>query len=105
MAATHLIAVSDNTAPQAVGEAPELDRVETGVQRVRHLQQQARALAREQVEILACDLHALAARSEDISESGDAYPAGVRELVSRIAEDLAQHVHVLRGILYRTGQA
>jgi hypothetical protein len=76
---------------------------EPAAQRVRRLQQEARILAREQVEILARDLNALAARAAEIAEGGDAYPAGVREMASRIAADLPQKTQGLMAIMDRTG--
>ena len=47
-------------------------RPETGTQRVRRLQQEARALAREQVADFAADFNALALRAEEIAKGGDA---------------------------------
>lgn len=76
---------------------------EPTAQRVRRLQQEARILAREQVEILARDRNALAARAAEIAEGGDAYPAGVREMASRIAADLPQKTQGLMSIMDRTG--
>jgi hypothetical protein len=59
-------------------------------------------LAREQVEILSRDFNALAVRAKEIAEGGEAYPAGVRELASRIADDLPQKAQALMSILDRT---
>ncbi len=80
-----------------LGRGPE----STG-QRVRRLQLEARILAREQVEILSRDFNALAARAAEIAEGGDAYPAGVRELASRIAADLPQKAQNMMSIMDRT---
>ena len=77
-------------------------RPETGAQRVRRLQQEARALAREQVAVFAADVNALALRAEEIAKGGDAYPAGVRELAARLAADLPQKVQGLTAIMGRT---
>jgi hypothetical protein len=74
---------------------------EPAAQRVRRLQREARILAREQVEILARDLNALAARAAEIAEGGDAYPAGVREMASRIAADLPQKTQGLMSLMDR----
>jgi hypothetical protein len=71
-------------------------------QRVRRLQQEARILAREQVEILARDINALAARAAEIADGGEAYPAGVREMASRIAADLPQKTQGLMAIMDRS---
>jgi len=61
---------------------------ETGFQRVRRLQTEARQLAREEVETLCRELNALAARAAQIADGGDAFPAGVRDMASRLASDL-----------------
>ena len=59
-------------------------------------------LAQEQVEALDRELNALAVRALEIAEGGEAYPAGIRELASRIATDLPQKAQTLRAILERT---
>jgi hypothetical protein len=101
MAARHLIAVPSSSSPQAsVVEAFGPGPSETTAQRIQRLQHEARLLAREQVEQLARDVQALAARAADIAEGGEAYPAGVREMASRIAVDLpykAQGLTILMG--------
>jgi hypothetical protein len=75
---------------------------ETTTQRVQRLQSEARMLAQEQVEALDRELNALAVRALEIAEGGEAYPAGIRELASRIATDLPQKAQTLRAILERT---
>ena len=75
---------------------------ETMTQRVQRLQTEARMLAQEQVEALDRELNALAVRALEIAEGGEAYPAGIRELASRIATDLPQKAQTLRAILERT---
>ncbi len=77
---------------------------ETTTQRVRRLQQEARLLAREQIEAMGRDLDALAARAHEIAEGGDAYAVGVREMASRLAADLPQKAQGLRAILNRSGK-
>jgi hypothetical protein len=75
---------------------------ETAAERIRRLQWEARVLAAEQVEMIGAELEALAARALEIAEGGDAYPAGVRELASRIAADLPEKARTLVTILHRT---
>jgi hypothetical protein len=71
MAAPHLSAVPPPSA--AAGDVHDLGRsVETGAQRIKRLQQEARVLAREQVETLARDLEEMAQRATEIAEGGDA---------------------------------
>ena len=71
---------------------------ETTSARVRRLQAEARILAREQIEALEKAMAALGAQAREVAEGGDAYPAGVRDLAARLAEDLetrAQSMQVL----------
>ena len=75
---------------------------ETTTQRVRRLQQEARLLAREQIEAMGRDLDDLAARAHEIAEGGDAYAVGVREMASRLAADLPQKAQGLLAILNRS---
>jgi len=72
-----------------------IDTPETATQRIRRLQAEAKQLAREQVEAFCDDLVLLAQRAADIAEGGDAYPAGVREMASRLAADLPERAQGL----------
>ena len=103
MTVRRLNAISDRFAVNGPTEVYNLGRdPETSAQRVRRLQDEARMLAREQVEILARDLNALALRAAEIADGGEAYPAGVRELASRLTADLPQKAQSLTSILERT---
>lgn len=77
-------------------------RRDTGAQRLRRLQLEAHKLAREQIDILTQELNAIAARVTEISEAGDSYPVGVRELCSRLADDLTLQSQTLSSIMART---
>jgi len=104
MVASHLTAAANINAESANHpvEVYDLGReVETGAQRVRRLQHEAHALAREQVEAYANDLIAMAQRAAEIAEGGEAYPIGVRELASRVADDLPQKAQSLMSIMNR----
>jgi len=105
MAASHLTPVP-NTAADAANTTAELydlgREVETGAQRIRHLQHEAHVLAKEQVETFAHDLEAMVLRAAEIAEGGDAYPVGARELASRIADDLTQKALLLTALMNRT---
>jgi len=108
MAASHLTAVTNTAAatPDNMADVVGLNRpAETGAQRIRRLQHEARMLAREQVEMLARDFEALAQSAEEIAGGGEAYPAGVRELASRLAADLPQKAQLLVTLMSRAGQA
>ena len=75
--------------------------VESGLQRVRRLQHEMHALAEEQVVILARDLSATATRLGEVAEGGDAYPVGVRELCSRMADELSSQAQSMLAIMKR----
>ena len=103
MAARRLNAGEIFAAPSA--EVYDLGRgPEPVAQRVRRLQSEARMLAREQVEILSRDLEALAARAAEIADGGDAYPVGVREMASRLAEDLPHRAQGLMSLIERASK-
>jgi len=74
---------------------------ETGFQRVRRLQTEARLLAREEVESLCREMFALAARAAEVAEGGDAFPVGVREMASRLAADLPEKAQGMQLIAER----
>lgn len=99
MPVTPLIAVT-NQLSTANQDHPE--PAKTGAQRIRNLQDQARSLAREEMSVLAGELAHLAERACEVAEGGDAYPPGVRELATRIADELGMHEKVLRAIMDRT---
>ena len=86
------------------GEVVSLARAPNSpAERIRRLQWEAHVLANEQVEALAADLEALAARALEIAEGGEAYPPGTRELASRIAEELPERAKILLTIQHRNG--
>jgi hypothetical protein len=104
MVTPHLIAVPNPSdgAPAGAAEVHDLGRVvETGAERIRRLQHEARTLAREQVEIFARELMALAQQASDIAEGGDAYPVGVREMASRFVGEATQRAQAITTILSR----
>jgi len=74
---------------------------ESTAQRVKRLQDEARMLAREEVERLDRDLRKLADQARSIADGGEAYPAGIRELAGRIGVDTAQRAEILRALLER----
>jgi len=84
-------------------EIYQLDRKpENTAQRVRRLQVEARILAREQIEALERDMLRLADLAREVADGGDAYPVGVRELFSRMAEDLQSRVLTCQALMERT---
>jgi len=74
---------------------------ETPAQRIRRLQVEAKILAREQIEALERAMNGLAAQARDISLGGDAYPPGIREMASRLAEDLEARAASMDAVMER----
>ncbi|WP_420479486.1 hypothetical protein [Brevundimonas sp. FT23028] len=88
---------------QAEAEIYDLMRQpETTADRVKRLQLEARALAVEQVEALEAALMQAAALAREISEGGDAYPVGAREIAGRLASDLPSKSETLKAIVGRS---
>jgi hypothetical protein len=75
---------------------------ETTADRVKRLQQEARALALEQVEALEKVLFQAAGMAKEIAEGGDAYPVGAREIASRLVSDLPMKAETIRTIVARS---
>ena len=100
MPASHLIAIPNSAPATANQDQPELGV--SGAQRIRRLQDQARALAREEMSLFQSELAVLAARAGEISEGGEVYPPGVRELALRICDELGMHSKLLQAIIDRT---
>ncbi|MGC1304140.1 MAG: hypothetical protein WA840_17370 [Caulobacteraceae bacterium] len=70
-------------------------------QQIRQLQAEARRLAREQVGSLSASLAQVQQLAEDIAGGGEAYPAGIRDIARRLAEDSAARTQALEAILAR----
>ena len=88
-----LAVVSDNELAVA--------KPETVGQRVRKLQAEARQLAKDHVHALAAAIEAAEQIAAEIAEGGEAYPAGVRDLARRFAEDAAPRVQTLEALSAR----
>ncbi|BEV09981.1 hypothetical protein ATDW_04770 [Asticcacaulis sp. DW145] len=69
---------------------------ESRTQRVRRLQEEAKALAREQISELEILIDATAKMANEIAEGGEAYPVGARELSRRLADELPRTLQTLR---------
>ncbi|WP_374571801.1 hypothetical protein [Phenylobacterium sp.] len=76
-------------------------RPEGVADKVRRLQDEARTLAREHVGELQRLLLAVQRVSLEVADGGEAYPAGVRELSRRLAEDTDARLQTLEAILSR----
>jgi hypothetical protein len=78
-----------------------LDRRETTAERVRRLQAEARIVARQHIEQLEQALLRTAEVAREVAEGGEAYPIGLREVASRLSEDLPDKLATLRALLDR----
>lgn len=72
---------------------------ETTAARIRRLQAEAQALAREEVASLERRIGELAQAARQVAEGGDAYPIGAREVARRLAEELPRQAGVLEALL------
>lgn len=91
--------------PHPVGDSEVYDlmrKPETTAERVKRLQQEARMLAREQIEALEAQMLVVARQAEEIALGGDAYPVGARELCRSLIEEIQARAHTLAAILHRT---
>jgi len=71
---------------------------ETRTQRVRRLQEEARALAREQIGEFELLLDATAKMALEIADGGEVYSIGAREICRRLADELPRTLQTLHVI-------
>ncbi len=71
---------------------------ETRTQRVRRLQEEARALAREQIAEFEVLLDATAKAAMEIADGGEVYSIGAREICRRLADELPRTLQTLQVI-------
>ncbi len=97
MSASHLnlvdLAASEESEVYVLGSGPE-----TRAERVRRMQANAKALAREQILAMTEAMLEVARMAEEVATGGDAYPVGVREISNRIKNELevqAKSIEVL----------
>lgn len=93
MSASHLAIVSNATHAPVPIDAIGL--------RIRELRNEARKLAREQVEQLRQSLLETASLATEIAVGGDAYAVGAREFARRVAEDAGHQAAMLAAIVER----
>lgn len=70
-------------------------------QRIRALQAEARGLAREHIASLESAMLEVERLAAEIAEGGEAYPAGVRDIARRLAEDCGLKVATIEAIAER----
>jgi inorganic triphosphatase YgiF len=91
--------VADNATMDA---ATAQVRVGALSERVKRLQAEAKALAREHVQALEDALAEVERLSAEIAEGGEAYPPGVRDIARRLVEECESRVQTLEAIVSRT---
>jgi hypothetical protein len=72
---------------------------ETPSSRAKRLMAEARTAALEHVAALEGALEAAASLAQDVSEGGDAYPVGVRELARQLSEETYSRLQTLNAIM------
>ena len=75
---------------------------ETPSARAKRLLAEARAAAMEHITALEASLEGVAAVAAEVSEGGDAYPVGVRELARQLSEETVGRLNTLNAIVNRT---
>ena len=75
---------------------------DTVAERVRKLQAEAKQLAKDHIHALTAAIGDAERLAAEIAEGGDAYPAGVRDLARRFAEECEARVQTLEAITART---
>ncbi|MGZ3377973.1 MAG: hypothetical protein ACXU8S_15370 [Phenylobacterium sp.] len=96
-----LSVVADNDLRAAAPAKLETAKPETVAERVRRLQAEARQLAKDHIHALTAAISDVERMAAEIAEGGDAYPAGVRDLARRFAEDAEARVQTLEAITAR----
>ncbi len=101
MSASHLNLVdlsgNDDSELYVLGRGPE-----TRAERIRRMQANAKALAREQIAAMTEAMLEVARMADEISTGGDAYPVGVRELASRLKTDLENQSKSVEALMMRS---
>jgi hypothetical protein len=99
MSVSRLTVVPSPETPSSEPEPANESTPETTAARIRRLQVEAQTLAREEVASLERRIAELAQTARQISEGGDAYPIGAREVARRLAEELPRQAGVLESLL------
>lgn len=78
---------------------PSLPQAEGPAERAKRLQAEAKAAALEHIASVEAALSALIEVSAEVGDAGDVYPAGVRDLCRRMAEDCSARMQTLESIM------
>ena len=105
MAPKHLSVVPGADAKPEHSEVYDFGRgPDTVADRVKRLQEEAKLLAREEIESFENQIAATAAMAETIAKGGDAYPVGVRAMAEQMSEELPMRVQSLKAIMERVSR-
>ena len=74
----------------------------TRAERIRHMQETARALAKEEVVDMLKAIAGVAEMAESIANGGEAYAVGIRELSGRLHADLTNQSKSIEALLHRS---
>ena len=96
-----LSVVADNDLRAVATPKLETSKPETVAERVRRLQAEAKQLAKDHIHAFTAAISDVERMAAEIAEGGDAYPAGVRDLARRFAEDAEARVQTLEAITAR----
>jgi len=96
-----LSVVADNDLRAVAAPKVETAKPETVAERVRRLQAEAKQLAKDHIHALTAAISEVERMAAEIAEGGEAYPAGVRDLARRFAEDAEARVQTLEAITAR----
>ena len=88
-------------APVAPVAVAPVAKPETISDRIRRLQLEARGLAKEHIIALKTAVEDVERIGAEIAAGGEAYPAGVRDVARRLAEDASAKVQIIGSIMGR----
>jgi hypothetical protein len=77
-------------------------KAEKVADRVKRLQDEAKALARDHIKALIGAIEQVEVLAAEITEGGDAYPPGVRDVARRLVEDMGVRAQTLEAIVVRS---
>jgi hypothetical protein len=90
-----VVATNNDLKPQTV-------KPENVAERVKRLQAEARQLARDHIRALTAAIEQVELMAAEVSDGGDAYPPGVRDVARRLVEDMGCRAQTLEAIVARS---
>jgi hypothetical protein len=86
----------------ATNGAPITTKTESVSERVKRLQEEAKQLARDHIKALTAAIEQVEHMAAEVSDGGDAYPPGVRDVARRLVEDMGARAQTLEAIVARS---